>query len=165
MSKKKPAKRKTRYLEFGKPVVITRPPDATPADLVKVLGAAVVTGRLPAGWDVEQPFRNSPTGAWKQEPVLQMVKKSARRGGDFVGIYLNRFLKKQANRYGVTLASPRRATAAETARDERTQERTASRESGEFEALAKFQKRSAAAKRGWVTRRAKQAKTKRKRRK
>ena len=79
---------------------------------------------------------------------------------DFVGIYLNRFLRLQAKRYGVTLAQPRRATAAEIRADERAQERAAEREAPEFEELSKKQKRSAAARKGWETRRAAARKSK-----
>lgn len=159
MTKKKPAKRKTRYLEFGKPVVNARPPGATPADLIRALGAVALGQSLPAGWDVEQPYRNSPTAAdWKQEPVEQMVQRSARRGGDFVGIWLNRVLKRKARQYGISLRSPRRATPQEIEDDEEIVEREAEREAPEFEALAKQKKRSAAARKGWVTRRAAAAK-------
>lgn len=160
MRKKKTTKRKSRYLEFGKPIVHARPPRATPADLVKVLGAAALGQRLPRGWDVEQTWRNGPNAPWKSEPVEQMVKRSGKRSGNFVGIYLDRFLRRQAKHYGVTLAEPREATDEEIEADEEMQERSAEREAPEFEALAKAQKRSAAARKGWATRRRAAAKQK-----
>ena len=145
--------KRTRYLEFGTPRVHRRPADATPADLVDALGQAALGRGLPRGWEVDQPYRNSASGSWKSLPVEQMIEDSADRGGDFIGIYLNRFLGRQAQRLGVTLGQPREATPEEAEAFRRREERVSEREAGEFEELAKKQKRSAAAKKGAETRR------------
>ena len=149
--------KRTRFLQFSPPRVLERPPGSTPADLVQALAAAVISGHLPSGWNVEQGWRNSPTAPFKYDDIESMVGKSANRGGDFNSLYFNRYLRKRANLYGVQLRAPREATEQEEFDFEEEAEEIRERESGEFEQLAKKQKRVAAAKRGAATRKAAQA--------
>jgi hypothetical protein len=152
--------KKSRHLEFGTPIVHRKPKGATPGDLVQALAAAVLHGELPPGWSVDQPWRNSPGASWKIDDVESMIEASAGRGGDFNGIYFNRFLRLNARRWGVKLGAPRAATRAEEEADEEAVEEAAERERPEFEHLARQQKRSAAAKKAAATRRAAQAERK-----
>lgn len=174
MAKKKKSKKTSRYLEFSPPRIIKRPAGSTPKDLVQALAAAVLTGELPAGWTVQQGWRNSPKRPFKYANVETMVSNSANRGGDFNAIYLNRYLRKRAVKYGVELREPREATEEEEELFERDEQRIRERESGEFEELARkqkraaaeqFKKRSNASKEGWKTRRANAAKKRKARRK
>ena len=174
MAKKAKKKAAARFLQFAPPKVLKRPAGSTPKDLVLALAAAVLTGELPAGWSVQQGWRNSPKKPFKYANVETMVSKSANRGGDFNALYLNRYLRKRANQYGVELRSPREATEEEEELFERDEERIRERESGEFEELARkqkraaaeqFEKRSNASKEGWKTRRANAAKKRKARRK
>jgi hypothetical protein len=152
-AKKKGAK--PRFLEFGSPVVRKAPKGAKPADLVEALNHAVITGRPPVGWAIDTRWRNSRTSAYKSAPVERMLRESGNRGGDFNGIFLNRYLARQADKFGVDLVQPREATEAEIRKFENAQERIRERESGEFEAAGfrtKKQKRSDAARKGAETR-------------
>ena len=149
---KKPPKSKSRRLEFGSPHVISRPPGSRPADLIRAMNDAVITGRMPSGWEVETTWRNGKNGAWKSAPIEKMLADSANRGGDFNSLFLNRFLALNARRFGVEIRQPREATEAEIEAFEDQSERIAEKESGEFAALRKKQKRSAASKRGALTR-------------
>ena len=148
MAKKRTAKNGPRYLEFAPPRVLERPPGSTPADLVQALGAAVLTGELPPGWNVETGWRNNKNKPFKFEHIEQMIADSAARGGDFNGIFYNRYLRSKAKKYGVALRAPRVATPQEAEQFEEESEEIRERERPEFEALARQQKRATAARRG-----------------
>lgn len=151
---------KSHRLEFLKPKVIRKPDGASPADLIVALGQAAVTGSLPAGWEVEQGWKNG-EGEEKYVPVEKMVRDSAGRG-NFTGMYLNRYLGFYARRYGVSLPQIRTATEQEAELFHRRDEYAQQRESVESATLARKMKRSKAAAKGAETRRLKRAEAERK---